>query len=133
MAHSRLHMLGFDLFSLLKTLYLSRPCSPSLKSDGHAGYIYVIKLIMCQPRTQALSSMRRKDPGRGWSRGSQILGAKLKFRQGRGSRGVYCLYLKNCNCVFDSDDKIHICDTKLEMEELSKIRICLYGTTSRVE
>ena len=86
-----------------------------------------------QPRTQALSSMRRKDPGRGWSRGSQILGAKLKFCQGRSGRGVYCLYLKNCNCVFDSDDKIHICYTKLGMEELSKIRICLYDTTSRVE
>ena len=46
---------------------------------------------------------------------------------------MYCLYLKNCNCDFDSDDKIHICYTKLGMEELSKIRICLYGTTSRVE
>ena len=47
-----------------------------------------------QPRTQALSSMRRKDPGRGWSRGSQILGAKLKFCQGRSGRGVCCLYLR---------------------------------------
>ena len=46
---------------------------------------------------------------------------------------MYCLYLKNCNCDFDLDDKIHICYTKLGMEELSKIRICLYGTTSRVE
>ena len=86
-----------------------------------------------QPRTQALSSMRRKDPGQGWSRGSQILGAKLKYCQGRGGGGVYGLYLKNCYCVFDSDDKIHICDTKLGMEELSKICICLYDTTSRVE
>ena len=85
---------------------------------------------MLQPRTQALSSIRRKDPGWGWSRGSQILGAKLKFCQGSGGRGVYCLYLKYCNFFLDSDDKIYTCDTKLGMEELSKIRICLYCTTS---
>ena len=37
----------------------------------------------------------RKDPGRSWSRGSQILGAKLKLYLGRGGRGVRLLRLGN--------------------------------------
>jgi hypothetical protein len=49
----------------------------------------------------------RKDPGRSWSRGSQILGAKLKLYLGRGGRGVRLLRLENCNfCVIISGDKI---------------------------
>ena len=46
----------------------------------------------------------RKDRGRSWSRGSQILGAKLKLYLGRGGRGVR---LENYNfCVIVSGDKI---------------------------
>ena len=49
----------------------------------------------------------RKDPGRSWSRGSQILGAKLKLYLGRGGRGVRLLRLENYNfCVIVSGDKI---------------------------
>ena len=71
-----------------------------------------------KPRTQALSSMRGKDPGWGWSRASQIMGGKFLFTLGWGGRGVYCLCLKNCNCFLDSVDKIYICNTKLGMEDL---------------
>ena len=42
----------------------------------------------------------RKDPGRSWSRGSQILGAKLKLYLGRGGRRLRLLRLENYNfCV----------------------------------
>ena len=71
-----------------------------------------------------------KDPGRGWSRGSQILGAKFQFTLLRGGRGVYWSCLKHCNCVWHSDDKIYICNTQLEVEIASKTTICLYDMTS---
>jgi hypothetical protein len=49
----------------------------------------------------------RKDPGNSWSRGSQILGAKLKLYLGRGGRGVRLFRLENYNlCVIVSGDKI---------------------------
>jgi hypothetical protein len=55
----------------------------------------------------------RKDPGNSWSRGSQILGAKLKLYLGRGGRGVCLFPLENCNlCVIVSGDKIYICNKK---------------------
>jgi hypothetical protein len=48
-----------------------------------------------------------KDPGNSWTRGSQILGAKLKLYLGRGGRGVSLFYLENYNlCVIVSGDKL---------------------------
>ena len=45
-----------------------------------------VKPQCVQPRTQALTFARpklRKDPGAGWSRGTQILGAKINCYSGR--------------------------------------------------
>ena len=63
-------------------------------------------LTTSYPGSFLYAKTRRKDPGRGWSRGSQILGAELKIHLGRGGRGarVSCLKmlrLKLINlCVF---------------------------------
>jgi hypothetical protein len=51
---------------------------------------------MAQPCTQALTFARpqlRKDPGAGWSRGSQILGAKINCYSGRGGIAMICYVL----------------------------------------
>jgi hypothetical protein len=53
------------------------------------------------------SSLLKKDPGNSWSRGSQILGAKLKLFLGRGGKGVHLLCFENYNlCVIVSGNKI---------------------------
>ena len=63
-------------------------------------------LTTSYPGSFLYAKTRRKDPGRGWSRGSQILGAELKIHLGRGGRRarVSCLKmlrLKLINlCVF---------------------------------
>ena len=49
------------------------------------------------------SLFSRKNSGDSWSRGSQILGAKLKLYLGRGDRRVSLFYLENYNlCVIVS-------------------------------
>ena len=54
-----------------------------------------------------LFHLEEERPGRSWSRGSQILGAKLKLYLERGGRGVRLLRLENYNLgVIVSDDKI---------------------------
>jgi hypothetical protein len=54
----------------------------------------------------------RKDPGRGWSRVTQILG-KLKLFSGRGSRGAVCCVWKIAIlCVIVLGDKNVICNKK---------------------
>ena len=53
----------------------------------------------------------RKDPGRGWSRVTQILRGKLKLISGRGSRGAVCCVWKIAIlCVKVSGDKNVICN-----------------------
>ena len=57
----------------------------------------ILMVWKMRPRAEALSFMRRKDPGQGWSCGSQILGAKLKFCLERGGRE---LPKNSQKCVF---------------------------------
>jgi hypothetical protein len=73
-----------------------------------------VKTLACEATSFSGSSLfSRKDPGNSWSRGSQILGAKLKLYLGRGGRGVNLFYLENYNlCVIVSGDKILICNKK---------------------
>ena len=55
----------------------------------------------------------RKDPGRGWSRVTQILRGKLKLISGRGSRGAVCCVWKIAIlCVIVLGDKNVICNKK---------------------
>ena len=75
--------------------------------DARAQRIKKLKTARISTSFQGSSLFSRKDPGKSWSRGSQILGAKLKLYLGRGGRGVSLFYLENYNlCVIVSGDKL---------------------------
>ena len=93
-----------DIKAEIKSIKVDSPHSHIIV---HAGTNDIpVDLDNNPPRFQALLR-GRKDLGRSWSRGSHILGAKLKLYLGRGGRGLRLLRLENYNfCVIVSGDKI---------------------------
>ena len=60
------------------------------------------KVGLHQPRSQALPSCLRKDPGWGWSRVTRISRGKLKLSLGYGGRGARLVNDNLCSCVYYS-------------------------------
>jgi hypothetical protein len=89
--HPWVYWLKMPAKLLVNLSFLYSKCSPCVYRHTR-----LLQPVHAQPRTQGITfahPLLRKYPGAGWSRGSQILGAKINCYSGRGGTAMICYVL----------------------------------------